>query len=67
MDFGAGRRGGGAWARRREREGRREGACRWRGRRAGASGKPAIAEVTTAVAKGDLSQKIRVDARGEIL
>ncbi|MEV7908044.1 HAMP domain-containing protein, partial [Streptomyces anulatus] len=26
-----------------------------------------IAEVTTAVAKGDLSQKIRVDARGEIL
>src|SRR5215469_15310753 len=27
----------------------------------------AIATVTTAVAKGDLSQKIRVDARGEIL
>ncbi|MFF4342961.1 HAMP domain-containing protein [Kitasatospora sp. NPDC001540] len=27
----------------------------------------AIAQVTTAVAKGDLSQKIRVDARGEIL
>ncbi|WP_051114711.1 HAMP domain-containing protein [Actinokineospora enzanensis] len=27
----------------------------------------AIAEVTTAVAKGDLSQKITVDARGEIL
>ncbi|MEV6466049.1 HAMP domain-containing protein [Kitasatospora sp. NPDC051702] len=27
----------------------------------------AIAEVTTAVAEGDLSQKIRVDARGEIL
>jgi HAMP domain-containing protein/signal transduction histidine kinase/CheY-like chemotaxis protein len=27
----------------------------------------AIAEVTTAVAKGDLTQKIRVDARGEIL
>ncbi|GAA2252298.1 histidine kinase [Streptomyces ruber] len=27
----------------------------------------AIAEVTTAVAQGDLSQKIRVDARGEIL
>jgi signal transduction histidine kinase/HAMP domain-containing protein len=27
----------------------------------------AIAAVTTAVAKGDLSQKIRVDARGEIL
>ena len=26
-----------------------------------------IAEVTTAVAKGDLSQKIRVDARGEIM
>ncbi len=26
-----------------------------------------IAQVTTAVAKGDLSQKIRVDARGEIL
>ncbi|MTD59099.1 HAMP domain-containing protein [Amycolatopsis pithecellobii] len=26
-----------------------------------------IAEVTTAVARGDLSQKIRVDARGEIL
>ncbi|KAB1161390.1 HAMP domain-containing protein [Micromonospora sp. AMSO12t] len=26
-----------------------------------------IAEVTTAVAKGDLTQKIRVDARGEIL
>ncbi|MFD3940982.1 HAMP domain-containing protein, partial [Streptomyces sp. NPDC058611] len=26
-----------------------------------------IAEVTTAVAQGDLSQKIRVDARGEIL
>src|SRR5206468_3242305 len=26
-----------------------------------------IAEVTTAVAKGDLSQKITVDARGEIL
>jgi signal transduction histidine kinase/HAMP domain-containing protein/CheY-like chemotaxis protein len=26
-----------------------------------------IAEVTTSVAKGDLSQKIRVDARGEIL
>jgi HAMP domain-containing protein/putative methionine-R-sulfoxide reductase with GAF domain len=26
-----------------------------------------IAEVTTAVAKGDLSQKIRVDARGEVL
>jgi signal transduction histidine kinase/HAMP domain-containing protein/CheY-like chemotaxis protein len=26
-----------------------------------------IADVTTAVAKGDLSQKIRVDARGEIL
>ncbi|WP_344313042.1 HAMP domain-containing protein [Fodinicola feengrottensis] len=26
-----------------------------------------LAEVTTAVAKGDLSQKIRVDARGEIL
>ncbi|MGA5699166.1 HAMP domain-containing protein [Peterkaempfera bronchialis] len=27
----------------------------------------AIAQVTTAVARGDLSQKIRVDARGEIL
>ncbi|MFJ4675436.1 MULTISPECIES: HAMP domain-containing protein [unclassified Kitasatospora] len=27
----------------------------------------AIAQVTTAVAKGDLTQKIRVDARGEIL
>ncbi len=27
----------------------------------------AIAAVTTAVAKGDLTQKIRVDARGEIL
>ena len=27
----------------------------------------AIAAVTTAVARGDLSQKIRVDARGEIL
>src|SRR6202035_3620437 len=26
-----------------------------------------IAEVTTAVARGDLTQKIRVDARGEIL
>ncbi|WP_043734745.1 HAMP domain-containing protein, partial [Nocardia asiatica] len=26
-----------------------------------------IAQVTTAVARGDLSQKIRVDARGEIL
>ncbi len=26
-----------------------------------------IAQVTTAVAKGDLSQKITVDARGEIL
>ena len=26
-----------------------------------------IAEVTTAVAKGDLSQKITVDARGEVL
>ncbi|MFJ5601508.1 HAMP domain-containing protein, partial [Micromonospora parva] len=26
-----------------------------------------IASVTTAVAKGDLSQKITVDARGEIL
>ncbi|MYT22215.1 HAMP domain-containing protein, partial [Streptomyces sp. SID7760] len=26
-----------------------------------------IAEVATAVAQGDLSQKIRVDARGEIL
>src|SRR5258708_14464865 len=26
-----------------------------------------IAQVATAVAKGDLSQKIRVDARGEIL
>ncbi|WP_242433289.1 HAMP domain-containing protein, partial [Streptomyces sp. Root264] len=26
-----------------------------------------VAQVTTAVAKGDLSQKITVDARGEIL
>ena len=26
-----------------------------------------IAEVTTAVAKGDLSKKITVDARGEVL
>ncbi|MBA6326619.1 HAMP domain-containing protein, partial [Colwellia sp. MB02u-6] len=26
-----------------------------------------IAEVTTAVAKGDLSQKITVDAKGEVL
>ena len=63
--MGAGRSGGGEGRQRSVERSDRLG--RFHGRKSDSAGTTNIAEVTTAVANGDLSRKVTVDVRGEIL